>query len=135
AFVNNTFTSRSAQGGSTITQQLAKNAFLSSKRTMGRKFQEVLIAFWLEAWLTKDEILSRYLSNVYFGDNQYGLDAAARHYFSRPATELTTGQAAMLAGLVKAPSRLAPSSNLKGAQARQKVVIGTMVDAGFLTKA
>lgn len=135
AFVNNVFTSNSAQGGSTITQQLAKNAFLSSKRTFGRKFQEVLIAFWLEAWLTKDEILSRYLSNVYFGDNQYGLDAAARHYFSRPATELTTGQAAMLAGLVKAPSRLAPSSNLKGAQARQKVVIGTMVDAGLLTEA
>jgi penicillin-binding protein 1A len=135
AFVNNVFTSGSAQGGSTITQQLAKNAFLSSKRTFGRKFQEVLIAFWLEAWLTKDEILSRYLSNVYFGDNQYGLDAAARHYFSRPAAELTTGQAAMLAGLVKAPSRLAPSSNLKGAQARQKVVIGTMVDAGLLSPA
>lgn len=135
AFFNNVFTSRSSQGGSTITQQLAKNAFLSSKRTMGRKFQEVLIAFWLEAWLTKDEILSRYLSNVYFGDNQYGLDAAARHYFSRPAIDLTTGQAAMLAGLVKAPSRLAPSGNLKGAQARQKVVIGTMVDAGLLTKA
>lgn len=135
AFVNNVFTSNSAQGGSTITQQLAKNAFLSSKRTFGRKFQEVLIAFWLEAWLTKDEILSRYLSNVYFGDNQYGLDAAARHYFSRPASELTTGQAAMLAGLVKAPSRLAPSSNLKGAQDRQRVVIGTMVDAGFLTEA
>lgn len=135
AFVNNSFTSGSAQGGSTITQQLAKNAFLTSRRTMGRKFQEVLIAFWLEAWLTKDEILSRYLSNVYFGDNQYGLDAAARHYFSRPATDLTTGQAAMLAGLVKAPSRLAPSSNLKGAQARQAVVIGTMVDAGLLTKA
>lgn len=132
AFVNNVFTSRSSQGGSTITQQLAKNAFLSSKRTFGRKFQEVLIAFWLEAWLTKDEILSRYLSNVYFGDNQYGLDAAARHYFSRPATELTTGQAAMLAGLVKAPSRLAPSGNLKGAQERQAVVIGTMVDAGLL---
>ncbi|WP_423605496.1 transglycosylase domain-containing protein [Sphingomonas sp. MS122] len=135
AFVNNVFTSNSSQGGSTITQQLAKNAFLSSKRTFGRKFQEVLIAFWLEAWLTKDEILSRYLSNVYFGDNQYGLDAAARHYFSRPADDLTTAQAAMLAGLVKAPSRLAPSTNLKGAQERQKVVVGTMVDAGFLTEA
>ncbi len=135
AFVNNVFTSGSSQGGSTITQQLAKNAFLDSRRTFGRKFQEVLIAFWLEAWLTKDEILSRYLSNVYFGDNQYGLDAAARHYFSRPAVDLTTGQAAMLAGLVKAPSRLAPSGNLKGAQERQAVVIGTMVDAGLLTEA
>ncbi|MFL9840417.1 transglycosylase domain-containing protein [Sphingomonas sp. ST-64] len=135
AFVNNMFTDNSRQGGSTITQQLAKNAFLSSDRTFGRKFQEVLISFWLEAWLTKDEILSRYLSNVYFGDNQYGLDAAARHYFSRPAAELTTAQAAMLAGLVKAPSRLAPSSNLKGARERQAVVVGTMVDAGFLTEA
>lgn len=135
AFFNNIFTSKSPQGGSTITQQLAKNAFLSSKQTLGRKFQEMLIAFWLEAWLTKDEILSRYLSNVYFGDNQYGLDAAARHYFSRPARDLTIGQAAMLAGLVKAPSRLAPSANLEGARARQKVVIGTMVDAGLLTRA
>lgn len=135
AFINNVFTSNSSQGGSTITQQLAKNAFLSSRRTFGRKFQEALIALWLEAWLTKDEILSRYLSNIYFGDNQYGLDAAARRYFSRPADELTTGQAAMLAGLVKAPSRLAPSSNLKGARDRQRVVIGTMVDAGFLTEA
>ncbi len=135
AFVNNMFTDNGRQGGSTITQQLAKNAFLSSDRTFGRKFQEVLIAFWLEAWLTKNEILSRYLSNVYFGDNQYGLDAAARHYFSRPATDLTTAQAAMLAGLVKAPSRLAPSSNLSGARERQAVVVQTMVDAGFLTEA
>ncbi len=135
AFVNNMFTDNSRQGGSTITQQLAKNAFLNSDRTFGRKFQEVLIAFWLEAWLTKNEILSRYLSNVYFGDNQYGLDAAARHYFSRPATDLTVAQAAMLAGLVKAPSRLAPSTNLAGARERQAVVVSTMVDAGFLTEA
>ncbi|WP_374580566.1 transglycosylase domain-containing protein [Sphingomonas sp. J344] len=135
AFVNNMFTDNSRQGGSTITQQLAKNAFLNSDRTFGRKFQEVLISFWLEAWLTKNEILSRYLSNVYFGDNQYGLDAAARHYFSRPAADLTVAQAAMLAGLVKAPSRLAPSSNLAGARERQAVVVGTMVDAGFLTEA
>lgn len=135
AFVNNMFTDNSRQGGSTITQQLAKNAFLNSDRTFGRKFQEVLISFWLEAWLTKNEILSRYLSNVYFGDNQYGLDAAARHYFSRPATDLTVAQAAMLAGLVKAPSRLAPSTNLAGARERQAVVVSTMVAAGFLTEA
>lgn len=135
AFVNNVFTSKSSQGGSTITQQLAKNAFLSSDRTLARKLREVMIAFWLEAWLTKDEILSRYLSNVYFGDNVYGLDAAARHYFSRDAGELTTGQAAMLAGLVKAPSRLAPTDNLKGARERQAVVVGAMADAGYLTEA
>jgi penicillin-binding protein 1A len=120
------------QGGSTITQQLAKNAFLDSDRTMGRKFREAMIAFWLEAWLSKDEILSRYLSNVYFGDNVYGLTAAADHYFGRHPEALSVGQAAMLAGLVKAPSRLAPTRNLSGARDRQKVVIAAMVDAGML---
>jgi penicillin-binding protein 1A len=123
------------QGGSTITQQLAKNAFLDSDRTAARKLREVMIAFWLEAWLTKDEILSRYLSNVYFGDNVYGITAASKHYFGRTPRTLNVGQAAMLAGLVKAPSRLAPTGNLKGARARQAVVVGAMVDAGFLTKA
>ncbi|KQM85506.1 penicillin-binding protein [Sphingomonas sp. Leaf23] len=123
------------QGASTITQQLAKNAFLDSDRTAARKIREVLIAFWLEAWLTKDEIMSRYLSNAYFGDNAYGLDAAARHYFSRAPKDLTVGQAAMLAGLVKAPSRLAPTGNLKGARARQAVVVGAMEAAGYLTPA
>ena len=121
------------QGGSTITQQLAKNAFLDSDRTAARKIREVLIAFWLEAWLSKDEILSRYLSNVYFGDNTYGLSAAAKHYFGRSPDKLNVGQAAMLAGLVQAPSRLAPTSNLKGARAREMVVVRAMEDAGFLT--
>ncbi len=107
------------EGGSTITQQLAKNAFLDSDRTAGRKIREAMIAFWLEAWLTKDEILSRYLSNVYFGDNVYGITAASKHYFGRTPDKLNIGQAAMLAGLVKAPSRLAPTTNLKGARARQ----------------
>ena len=135
AMVRNVAAGGMREGGSTITQQLAKNAFLSLDRTAGRKLQEVLIAYWLEAWLTKDEILSRYLSNVYFGDNVYGLDAAADHYFSREPEDLTTAQAAMLAGLVKAPSRLAPTGNLSGARARQKLVVGAMVDAGFLTPA
>ncbi len=122
------------QGGSTITQQLAKNAFLDSDRTAARKIREVLIAFWLEAWLSKDEILSRYLSNVYFGDNVYGLRAASKHYFGREPEKMNIGQAAMLAGLVKAPSRLAPTGNLKGARERQAVVVAAMEDAGFLTK-
>lgn len=122
------------QGGSTITQQLAKVAFLNDKRSFGRKAQEVLIAFWLEAWLTKDEILERYLSNVYFGDNVYGIRAASEHYFSREPEDLTIGQAAMLAGLVKAPSRLAPTRNLAGARSRAKVVLGEMVEAGFITQ-
>ncbi len=123
------------QGGSTITQQLAKNAFLDSDRTATRKLREAMIAFWLEAWLTKDEILSRYLSNVYFGDNVYGITAASKHYFGRTPQALNIGQAAMLAGLVKAPSRLAPTVNLKGARAREMVVVGAMEDAGFLTHA
>ncbi|MBN8815835.1 MAG: PBP1A family penicillin-binding protein [Sphingomonas sp.] len=122
------------EGASTITQQLAKNAFLDSDRTAGRKLREIFIAFWLEAWLSKNEILSRYLSNVYFGDNVYGLTAAAEHYFDCEPGELTISQAAMLAGLVKAPSRLAPTGNLKGARDREKVVLATMVDNGVLTK-
>ncbi|HVJ00407.1 MAG TPA: transglycosylase domain-containing protein [Sphingomonas sp.] len=135
AAIHNFMAGGVVEGGSTITQQLAKNAFLDSDRNAGRKLREALISFWLEAWLTKNEILSRYLSNVYFGDNVYGLDAAAHHYFSRDPKDLTIAQAAMLAGLVKAPSRLAPTGNLKGARARQKLVVGAMEDAGFITHA
>ncbi len=135
AAIHNFMAGGVVEGGSTITQQLAKNAFLDSDRTFARKLREALISFWLEAWLTKDEILSRYLSNVYFGDNVYGLRAAAQHYFSRDPEDLTLSQAAMLAGLVKAPSRLAPTGNLDGARDRQKLVIGAMEDAGFITHA
>jgi penicillin-binding protein 1A len=120
------------EGGSTITQQLAKLAFLSSDQTIGRKLQEAILALWLEAWLSKNDILSRYLSSVYFGDNVYGLRAAANHYFSRKPEELTVEQAAMLAGLVKAPSTLAPTKNLKGARQRGEVVVDAMVEAGWV---
>ncbi|HEX8446560.1 MAG TPA: transglycosylase domain-containing protein [Sphingomonas sp.] len=120
------------EGGSTITQQLAKVAFLDSDRTAARKLREVMIAFWLEAWLSKDEILSRYLSNVYFGDNVYGLRAAARHNFDKRPEQLNIGESAMLAGLMKAPSRLAPTTNLAGARARQKLVVQAMAEAGFI---
>ncbi|HEX7873162.1 MAG TPA: transglycosylase domain-containing protein [Sphingobium sp.] len=123
------------QGGSTITQQLAKGAFLTADRTAARKLREVAIAIWLELWLTKDQILERYLSNVYFGDNVYGLRAAAHHYFNRDPERLTISQAALLASVLKAPSRLAPTENLKGAQARAALVTRAMVDAGFITKA
>ncbi len=122
------------QGGSTITQQLAKTNFLSSDRTIRRKAQEVIIAFWLEAWLTKEEILSRYLSSVYFGDGVYGLRAAAHHYFNRDPEQLTLSQSAMLAGMVQAPSRLAPTHNLKAAQARAKLVLRTMADTGAISR-
>ncbi|MGK2911873.1 MAG: transglycosylase domain-containing protein [Sphingobium sp.] len=134
ALWSNTF-SGTHQGGSTITQQLAKGVFLNSDRTAGRKLREALIALWLEAWLTKDQILERYLSNVYFGDNVYGLRAASEHYFNRSPEKLTIPQAAMLAGLLKAPSRLAPTSNLSGARARAALVMQAMVEAGFITQA
>jgi penicillin-binding protein 1A len=121
------------QGGSTITQQLAKTNFLSGDRTFRRKAQEVIIAFWLEAWLTKKDILSRYLSSVYFGDGVYGLRAAAHHYFNRDPENLTLAQSAMLAGMVQAPSRLAPTHNLKAAQERSKLVLQTMTETGAIT--
>jgi penicillin-binding protein 1A len=125
---------RMAQGGSTITQQLAKTSFTGADRTAWRKVQEGFIAFWLEAWLSKEEILSRYLSNVYFGDNVYGLRAASLHYFSVPPEELTREQAIMLAGVVNAPSRLAPTRNLEGARARARLVARAMTDAGYMSE-
>lgn len=123
-----------SEGGSTITQQLAKNAFLSSDRNLRRKAQEALIAIYLEARLSKAEILSRYLSSVYFGDGAFGLRAAARHYFGKQPEQLSIGEAAMLAGLVKAPSRLAPTNNLEGARERMRIVLGAMVETGTITQ-
>ncbi len=123
------------QGGSTITQQLAKNEFLTSERRLGRKVQEVILAVWLDAWLSKDEILSRYLSSIYFGDGAYGLRAAARHYFQKPPEELSIAEAAMLAGMVKAPSRLNPLVNLEKAQARSRLVMAAMAQEGMITAA
>lgn len=126
---------RVVQGGSTITQQLAKNLFLTPERTLGRKIRETLLAFWLETEYTKDEILALYLNRMYFGSGTYGIDAASRKYFSHPATELTTAEAAMLAGLLKAPSYYAPTRSLERAQGRANVVIARMVDEDYLTPA
>ncbi len=123
------------QGGSTITQQLAKTNFLSGDRTIKRKAQEVIIAFWLEAWLSKQEILSRYLSSVYFGDGVYGLRAAAHHYFHRDPEKLNLAQSAMLAGLVQSPSRLAPTQHLEAAQKRSRLVLQAMVETGAISQA
>ncbi|MCL6729971.1 transglycosylase domain-containing protein [Sphingomonas hankyongi] len=133
AFVANFRAGGVRQGGSTLTQQLAKTSFLSSNRSIKRKAQEVIIAFWLEAWLTKDEILSRYLSSVYFGDGVYGLRAAAHHYFNRDPEDLNLAQSAMLAGIVQAPSRLAPTRNLAGAQKRSRLVLKAMADTGAIS--
>ena len=122
------------QGGSTITQQLAKTTFLTPERSLTRKAREMLIAFWLEAWLTKDEILERYLSNVYFGDNVYGLRAASLHYYYRQPEKLTLEQSIMLAGLVQAPSRLAPTRNPELAAKRASLVKAAMVSTGYLSQ-
>ncbi|WP_407908254.1 transglycosylase domain-containing protein [Lysobacter claricitrinus] len=123
------------QGGSTITQQLAKTAFLEPDRTIRRKVREALIAVYLEARLSKPEILSRYLSSIYFGDGVYGLRGAAHHYFGKEPENLSIGEAAMLAGLVKAPSALSPTHDRKAALKRMRVVLQAMVDAGVITKA
>jgi penicillin-binding protein 1A len=124
-----------SQGGSTITQQYVKNAFLTHDRTWMRKLKELFLADWVENWMSKDEILSRYLEHAYFGAQQTGLAAASRFYFDRAPEDLSLGQAAMLAGLVKAPSRLAPTVNRTAARERMRVVLGAMADGGFITEA
>jgi penicillin-binding protein 1A len=132
ALLRNWQAGRVREGGSTISQQLAKTSFTGGERTLGRKAQEALITLWLEARLSKEEILSRYLSNVYFGNNIYGLRAASRFYFSIEPEHLSLAQAAMLAGLVNAPNRLAPNRNLAGARRRAGLVLDAMADLGFL---
>jgi penicillin-binding protein 1A len=123
-----------SQGGSTLTQQLAKNLFLTQERTLQRKLQEAELALWLEHKHTKAEILELYLNRVYFGSGAYGVDAAAQKYFGKSARKVTLAEAAMLAGLVKSPSRLAPNRNPEGAEKRAQVVLGAMADAGFITE-
>jgi penicillin-binding protein 1A len=126
---------RVVQGGSTITQQLAKNVFLTRERTFGRKIQEVLLALWFEQKFTKDQILSIYLNRVYLGAGTYGVEAAARHYFHKSARQVTRREAALIAGLLKAPSRYAPTSDTALAAERADEVIERMVDAGYLSPA
>ena len=123
------------EGGSTVTQQLAKNLFLRPERTFTRKLEEVIYALWLEQRFTKDEILELYLNRVYFGGGTYGIEAAARRYFGRSARFVTLPQAALLAGLLKAPSRYAPTRSAKLASTRVAEVLDNMVEAGFLTEA
>lgn len=122
------------QGGSTLTQQLAKNLFLSPERSIGRKIQEAMLAIWLEHKFTKNEILTAYLNRVYLGAGAYGVDAAARVYYNKQARELNLKEAATIAGLLRAPSRYSPSSNPNLAEARAQTVLDTMVDAGFLSE-
>ncbi|WP_454633848.1 transglycosylase domain-containing protein [Bradyrhizobium cenepequi] len=124
-----------SQGGSTLTQQLAKNLFLTQERTMQRKLQEAELALWLERKHSKNEILELYLNRVYFGSGAYGVEAAAQRYFGKSAKNVTLAEAAMLAGLVKSPSRLAPNRNPEGAEQRAQIVLSAMADAKFITEA
>ncbi|WP_137129619.1 transglycosylase domain-containing protein [Rhizobium sp. FY34] len=133
ALVNN-LTGRSIQGGSTLTQQLAKNLFLSPERTFERKIQEVLLSIWLERKFTKDQILAMYLNRMFFGSNAYGVEAASRRYFNKSAREVNLGEAALLAGLLKAPTRLSPARDPAAAEARAQVVLGTMLEEGYITE-
>ena len=126
---------RIVQGGSTITQQLAKNLFLTPERTLRRKIRETLLALWLEYRFTKDQILTIYLNRVYLGAGTYGVDAAARKYFGKSARDVSLYEAALLAGLLKAPSRYAPTRAAGLARARAERVLGAMVAAGFITEA
>ncbi|KPH79577.1 transglycosylase domain-containing protein [Bosea vaviloviae] len=135
AMVNNLRRSGGVQGGSTLTQQLAKNLFLTQERTAARKIQEAILALWLERTYSKDQILELYLNRVYFGSGAYGVEAAAQRYFNKSARSVTIAEAAMLAGLVQAPSRLAPNRNPEAAEKRAQLVIAAMADQGLISQA
>jgi penicillin-binding protein 1A len=122
------------QGGSSITQQLAKNLFLSNERTIERKVNEAFLAIWLETRLTKNEILKLYLDRAYMGGGTFGVDGAAHFYFNKSVRDVNLAEAAMLAGLFKAPTKFAPHINLPAARARANVVLDNLVDAGFMTE-
>lgn len=133
ALIANVAAGRVVQGGSTITQQLAKNMFLKPERTIERKAQEAVLALWLEQRFSKDEILEMYLNRVYFGAGAHGVEAAAQRYFDKSARDIELAEAAILAGLLKAPSRFAPTRNPKAAAERARVVLARMVDEGYIT--
>ena len=122
------------QGGSSITQQLAKNIFLTNERSIERKINEAFLALWLERHLTKNEILALYLDRAYMGGGAFGVQAAAQYYFGKSAREINLAEAAMLAGLFKAPTKYSPDVNLPAARARANDVLSNLVDAGFMTE-
>ncbi len=135
ALLRNVIGGGGMQGGSTLTQQLAKNLFLTQERTLSRKIQEAILALWLEHKYSKNQILELYLNRVYFGSGTYGVEAAAEHYFGHDAKHVTLAEAAVLAGLMKAPTKLAPNRNPAGATERAGQVITAMVQEGFVTEA
>lgn len=133
AVVTNLIGGHLRQGGSTLTQQLAKNLFLTPDRTLERKVQEVLLAIWLEQKHTKDQILEMYLNRVYFGSGAHGVEAASRRYFGKSARDVTLSEAALLAGLLKAPSRFSPARDPKAAESRAQLVLGAMREEGMIS--
>jgi penicillin-binding protein 1A len=135
SMVTNLKAGRTVQGGSTITQQLARNLFLTQKQTVRRKVQEIILAVWLELKFTKKEILALYLNRVYFGAGAYGIEAASQRYFNKPASQLTVGESALLAGLMKGPSRYSPLSDASRAERRATVVLNEMVETKAITPA
>jgi penicillin-binding protein 1A len=134
AMITNAQAGSVVQGGSTITQQLAKNLFLSNARTYTRKINEAFLASWLEAHLTKNEILKLYLDRAYLGGGAFGVDAASEYYFGKSVRDLTLPEAAMIAGMFKAPVKFSPLVNLPAARARANVVLDNLVNAGFMTE-
>ena len=134
ALVTNAQAGGVRQGGSSITQQLAKNLFLNNERTIERKVKEAFLAIWLETRLTKNEILKLYLDRAYMGGGTFGVDGAAHFYFNKSARDVNLAESAMLAGLFKAPTKYAPHINLPAARARANVVLDNLVDAGFMTE-
>jgi penicillin-binding protein 1A len=134
ALVTNARAGGVVQGGSSLSQQLAKNLFLSNERTIDRKIKEAFLAMWLEAHLTKNEILKLYLDRAYMGGGAFGVDAAAQYYFNKSARDVNLAEGAMLAGLFKAPTKFAPHVNLPAARARANVVLDNLVESGFMTE-
>ncbi len=134
ALYKNIMAGKIVQGGSTITQQVAKSFFLSSKRTISRKIREAIMAYRIEKHLTKEEILHLYLNQIYFGNGAYGVQAASETYFGKNVDELNLAESAMLAGLPKAPSRYSPYTNPELARKRQEFILNRMLEEGFITR-
>ena len=134
AMIANIFAGRYVQGGSTITQQVAKNLFLTSKKNIKRKTQELLLAFWLEYKFTKEQILTLYLNRVYLGTGTYGIEAASQKYFGKSSRDMNVMEAAIIAGMLKAPSRYNPAASQERAINRAKVVLQNMVNNRVLSK-
>ncbi|WP_425447567.1 transglycosylase domain-containing protein [Dethiothermospora halolimnae] len=132
AFVNNIKAGEIKEGGSTISQQLAKNLFLSNEKTLNRKAKELILSIKLEEKYTKEEILEMYLNVIYLGDGAYGVQDASKKYFNKDVSQLTTEECAMLAGLPQAPSLYNPKKYINRAKKRQKMVIKAMVEEGFI---